>query len=155
VGWEQLTEELGGFCTKPIHSVALKYLTPRSPGEAHFNIVCLLGRRRESAQKVEGPETQIPRPGLRLQSCQEPSGNGLCLNHTIPLGLSFYDYTGSHQDHLRTVSFCLFVCLHLKIMCLLWMCAHKCRYPGQKRASDPPQELVTSSCQLPDISDVL
>lgn len=54
MGSERLTEELGGFCNKPIHSAAFEcLLTPCSPGELHFNPVCVSGRGAK-------PETQTP-----------------------------------------------------------------------------------------------
>lgn len=82
-GSDKLTEELEGFCNKPIHSVGLKYLPiPHSQGQLYFGLtfymafLCLPESRGAGLHSL-CQRLGLQRPGLGFWSYYLPAERGL------------------------------------------------------------------------------
>jgi hypothetical protein len=115
-GSGELTEELGGFCNKPLHSVGLKYRPATHSREQYFRLTfysafCACLKAGSSLYKrVKGQSLGLQRPGLEFWSCHlTAEGKGSLQNHQSPLCPNYHICKGSHQGHIRV---CILPCVH-------------------------------------------
>lgn len=81
-GSDELTEELGGFCNKPINSVRLKYLLiPHSQGQLHFcltfstaSYACLEAGVRVFTERWKGQRCGLQKDGALALSLTSQKG---------------------------------------------------------------------------------